>query len=130
MIKLFDKEKDYKTIAKWWLEHDQIPCRIDLLPNIGYIVDDMVVGFLYLTDSKVCFFESIVSKKNSDKEQRREALDKLIDVIVNSAQEMGYENLIFHTLNPRLKDEVSKKWNCIQAEGSTERFYKDLRSQS
>ena len=125
MIKFY-KDEDYNMIARWWIDHDQVPCPSDLLPSIGFIIDDIVAGFLYQTDSGVCFFETVVSKKDSDKEKRREALDQLIDTIVNCAKEMKYKRLIFHTLHPRLASEVQKKWECKQHDGSNERFYKEL----
>ncbi len=125
MIKFY-KDEDYNTIARWWVDHDQVPCPRNLLPSIGFIVDDVVAGFLYQTDSEVCFFETVVSKKDSDKEKRREALDTLIGTIVDSAKEMKYKRLIFHTLHPRLANEVQQKWDCKQFHGSSERFFKEL----
>jgi hypothetical protein len=122
----FYNDSDYNMLAKWWIDHDQIPCPRNLLPNLGFIIDDMVAGFLYQTDSGVCFFETVISKKDSDKDERREALDKLIETIVDSAKEMKYKRLIFHTLHPRLADEVSKKWECTKWYGSNERFVKEL----
>ncbi len=127
-VRFFNKDKDYNTIAKWWIEHDQIPCPINLLPTLGFIVDDLVVGFIYQSDSKAVFFESIVSKKDSDKEQRREALNSIIDLSCKASKEMGYERLIFHTSYPGLK-ELAVEWGCKPYLNTTERFYKDLREE-
>lgn len=127
MIKIFDKDKDYNTIARWWIDHNQLPCQKDLLPNLGFIVDDIVAGFVYQTDSKTVYFESIVSKKDSNKEDRQKALNDLIEVVINTSKEMGYQQLIFHTVYPHLK-ELGKKWGCHPFPGFNERFYKDLRS--
>jgi len=126
MVRFFDKEKDYNTIAKWWIEHDQVPCPKDLLPNLGFIVDDLVVGFIYQTDSEIVFFESIVSKKDSDKEDRKEALNAIIDMSCKVSKEMGYSRLIFHTAYPSLKELGIKEWNCKPYMNTNERFYKEL----
>lgn len=126
MVKLFNKDEDYEKIAKWWIDHDQVPCPIDLLPNIGFIVDDMVVGFLYQTDSGICFVESLVSKKDTNKEERREALDKLMDSLVEVAEGMKYKKIIFHTLHPRIEEQSLQTWKCIKHPGSNERFYRSL----
>lgn len=128
VVRLVDLDKDYETIAKWYTEHDQIPCRRDLFPSLGFIADDLVVGFLYQTDSKIVHFESIVSKKDSDKEKRREALNQIIDMAIKSAIEMGYNQLVFHTIYPHLKQLGLEKWECKPFPGSNERFFKDLRS--
>lgn len=126
MIRLFNKETDYNTIVKWWLDHDEFPCPVDLLPNIGFIVDDIVAGFLYQTDSKICFVESLISKKDTNKEERRIALDKLMDSLVEAAEGMNYKKIIFQTSHPRIKEQSLKTWKCVQHPGSQERFYRSL----
>ncbi len=128
MVRLFDKEKDYETVARWWFDHGQIPCPIDLLPNIGVIVDDIVAGFLYQTDSGIIHFESVISKKDSDKIKRREALIVLFDSCIRMSREMNYKQAVFYTLIPHFKELCVNKFGCKVFNGSVERFYKDLRS--
>lgn len=126
MVRLFDKDKDYVTIAKWWIDHDQIPYPINLLPNIGFIADELVVGFLYQTDSNVCFIESVVSKKDSNKEERQAALDKLATALIEAAKEMKYKKVIFHTQYPTLKERSMDCWGFENCDGSIERFQRSL----
>ena len=126
MVRLFDKDKDYETIAKWYASHDQIPCPIDLLPNIGFIANELVVGFLYQTDSGICFVESVVSKKDSNKEERKIALDEMAEALMSAAKEMNYKAIIFHTLYPSLKQQSMLNWGFKNCEGSEERFYRSL----
>lgn len=126
MIKIYDKQKDYKKIAKWWIDHGQVPCHPDLLPNLGFIIDDIVAGFIYQTDSSTVYFESIVSKKDSDKEERRKALKILIETVCNTSKEMGYKQLIFHTVYPHLK-KLGEEFGCKAFDGSNERFFKELK---
>lgn len=126
MIRLFNKDKDYNTIARWWLDHEQIPCDINLLPNIGFIVDDIVVGFLYQTDSGVCFVESVVSDKKSKKEDRKKALDDMANALMNVAKEMNYKKIIFHTIYPSLKEQSLENWGFDNYPGSVERFQRSI----
>ena len=125
MIKIFEKE-DYKTIEKWWIDHDQKPCPYNLLPSIGYIVNDMVAGFLYQTDSELCFIESLISDKKSDKEKRSEALGHLFDNLKMSVEEMQYKRVILHTIHPKVK-EWGSKYGFQPFNNSQECFFLDIK---
>lgn len=126
MIRLFDKDKDYNTIMKWWLDHDQIPCAVNLLPNIGFIVDELVVGFLYQTDSSVCFIECVVSDKNSDKEKRQKALIELGNMLIDTAKEMKFKKAYFHSRHPSIIENGLSHWGFTNCLNSIERFERIL----
>lgn len=125
MIRLFNKDKDYKTIVKWWLDHDQIPCPINLLPNIGFIVDELVVGFLYQTDSSVCFIECVVGDKNGNKDKRKKALLDLGEMLVNTAKEMNFKKVCFHSVHPSVID-TALNLQFKNLDKSKERFERNL----
>lgn len=84
------QESDYKTICSWWKEHEWPLIPLSFLPKTGIIVDDCAAGFLYSTDSGLCWLEFVVVDKNSDKEKRRKALDVLILEASALAKTMGF----------------------------------------
>jgi hypothetical protein len=89
-IELVD-EKNYNMLVEWWKGHEWPIIPFDSLPKTGIIVNDIVAGFLYSSDSNVCMLEWIISDPNSDKEKRKESLNILIDKICHIAKDMGFK---------------------------------------
>lgn len=82
---------DYWELCGWWNHHGWTPPEQNMLPEVGYIVDDVCAGFLYKTDSKIAWLEFIISNPKSEKEQRDQALDLLIEQLYNRAKELGFQ---------------------------------------
>jgi hypothetical protein len=66
----------------------------DSLPPTGFVVDGIVMGFLYKTDSRLTYLGCVVSDPASDKEARGRALDALLDALADEARGLGYVYLV------------------------------------
>lgn len=66
---------------------------VSLIPPTGFVADDIVAGFLYVTNSKLGFIDSFVSDPTSAKEARRVAIIEIMGAIVADAREMGLHAL-------------------------------------
>jgi len=97
-IMKFDKDKHYDTICSWWEKHQWPKIPLTMLPQTGYIVDDLCAGFLYQTDSNIAWLEFIISNPESTKDDRSKALDILIDRLSEDARGMGF-TMIFSSIN-------------------------------
>lgn len=91
------KESDYETLVEWWKWFRFPAPHKSLLPNNGLggvmIIKDGVevcAGFLFQTNSAFCILEYIVSNPNYRNKDRKQAIEKLIEVIGNIADELGY----------------------------------------
>jgi len=130
------KQEDWGTLTKLWNMwpewKDKFPTK-DLLPENGtggYIVEKnntpVVAGFLYTTNSKVAWIEWIVSNKDYREDDRKQALELLINGIEHVAISSGFniilsiarnEGLINtfkdlkYTVDDKPSFEVSKKIN-------------------
>ncbi len=107
-MRKFNPSTDYHTVCEWWRQHNWDCVPKDCLPVTGYIIDDVCVGFLYKTDSKIAWLEYIVSNKNSDKEVRNKGLDKVIDTLINDAYESGFKALFTSVEHPALIERYAK----------------------
>ena len=67
------------------------------LPRVGYIVRGAAAGFLYQTDSNVCFLEGFISNKYCEKGLRKEALDLISDELVKAAVNFGFKKIVAKT---------------------------------
>ena len=93
------KEEDWDTLQKWWSAWPEwkSPPR-EFLPDNGtggIMVEKnnipIVAGFIYETNSKLCYLEWIVSNpKYKNKKDRKEAIELLITKAEEYTKNLGY----------------------------------------
>jgi hypothetical protein len=81
----------YNKIREWAARRDFTIPAPEYLPETGYINNNHCAGFLYKTDSKICWLEWVVSNPDSPKEERNLALNELIDKLCDDAQKLGFK---------------------------------------
>lgn len=90
------REDDYPQLCDWWkwnrfpvLERDYLPS--NGLGGIMIAKDgvDIVAGFLYFTNSKMCWLEFIVRNPKYRNKDAKEAIRLLIDELTGVAQRKG-----------------------------------------
>ena len=91
-------EEDYTVLCEWWKWFRFPAPPQECLPNngLGGIMvsrdgTDIVAGFLYFTNSKMCWLEFIVSNPQYRDKDRTEAIRLLIDELTGIAQRKGYK---------------------------------------
>lgn len=110
-IRKFDANQDYNDyldICSWWLKHNWPIINYEMLPSTGFIVEGYCAGFLYKNDSKLAILEFIVSNPEADKQKRSEALDLLLQALINEAKESGYKAIFSSLSHPGLIDRYVK----------------------
>lgn len=78
-------DSDYDMLCGWWDDWGWTPPQKDFLPTIGVVVEEVAAGFLYVTNSKVCWVDWIISDKNYRGEDR----DDIINVVLASLEEIS-----------------------------------------
>ena len=105
--------EDYDKLVEWWSYYRFPPPAREFLPDeglCGMMVCDKdgneyCAGFLYETNSKVCWMELIVANPNiKDKQIRAEALRQLIRYLSELAYEWGYKWIFSSVKHEGLKD--------------------------
>tara|TARA_R110001599_G_scaffold1916_1_gene10086 strand:- start:811 stop:1224 length:414 start_codon:yes stop_codon:yes gene_type:complete len=97
------KESDWETLVnlwKMWPEWEVHPTKA-LLPENGtggFIVEKnktpIVAGFLYTTNSKVAWFEWVVSNANYRDSDRKEAMELLLNGMESVAKSSGFKIIL------------------------------------
>lgn len=95
-------EKNYELLVEWWKGYSWPVVPLAMLPKIGFIVNDVVAGFIYSTDSKICMIEWIIGNPRSSKEDRKKGLNELLMLLCNTAKELGYTHCFTYTKNSGL----------------------------
>lgn len=94
-IRNIDLDTDFKVLCNWLTDHNKPLISKDLYPPTGFMIQDekmdLVAGFLYKTDSKLCVVENFISNPIIAKDQRREAITLLFKTIIQKAQNDGFK---------------------------------------
>ena len=113
--RLFDKNKDYNTLCEWWEDWGMKQHPTEALSQTGIIISedniDICSGFIYSTDSYIAWLEFVTMNKKTTKEQRKGALEKLFETMVQKAKSMGFKLVMcFGTPKQDKKSPILVKW--------------------
>lgn len=84
-------KEDYETLKQWWIDWNWSPVPPAFLPVNGLMVsndNDICAGWVYKTDTPICWIEHIISDKNS---KDRGAVVFLIQMLEELAKDLGFK---------------------------------------
>jgi hypothetical protein len=90
-IRKIDLSKDYETLNKWLIGHNKPVLSRDLYSDSGFMINELVAGFLYKTNSSICLVENIISDPSSEKNERRRAINTVFETIVKEAKNLNFK---------------------------------------
>lgn len=125
-VREFSKEGggDYDMIKSWHKDWEKQCPPKDCLSDLGIVVDECVAGFLYSTDSKVCFFDCFISDPAVTKEERNSALDVLVASLVQAAKDLENTVIVANSVSGNIKDRALK--HGFGYAGDHAVFYKEI----
>lgn len=96
--------QDYSVINGWCEEWGFPAIAIEgAVPPTGFIIDNICCGWVYLTNSLICYTEFVITNKQfKDKELRKKAFKDLFDGMTNFAKEQGKSIIMMSVKNPFL----------------------------
>lgn len=90
----FEIEKHYDIACEWWKQWKWNALPLAALPKNGIVVYDnelpVCMGFIYLTDSCICWVEHIIANQSADRTQRSHGIDLLIKALSKKAKSLDY----------------------------------------
>lgn len=95
---------DYPMISTWWAARQWPSLPIEMLPKNGFVVDNYCAGFLYSTDSQICWMEFLVSNPATDSKARNEAMNLLIATLLGRAKDLGFSIIFTSVIDEKLKN--------------------------
>ena len=95
-------KNDYRMICQWLKDRGMDKPLPASLSSVGYVCDERVVGFIYLTDSNVCLIEGIIANPHTVPSLRRDSIKHLSQFLIDKALSMGYKNIISTTYHPTI----------------------------
>lgn len=101
------KPTDYAGIVSWYKARGLSAPPKDSLSTMGFVADNRVAGWLYLTNSNVALIEGVISNPYTVPSLRRASLQKLAGVMVDSALSLGYTTIKVDTNHPSIQKIVT-----------------------
>lgn len=102
IIRRYLKDQDYETVRSWVSEWNIPPPTQGMLPEIGFIIDQVAVGFLEQPDTDSCYFENLYSNPKASKDEREKAIDLIYDAAVECAKSLGFKRMLSTTDHPSI----------------------------
>ena len=114
----------YPVVEQWWRDWGWAAVLPSMLSDDGIIVyrDDKPIyaGWIYFTQTSLCWFEFVVSDKNATKEEKKGGVDYLIQTAETIMKYNG-ASMIWHQTNNESLIHILKRngWvegdlNCTQ----------------
>ena len=130
-VRLWDRDKDYDTLVKWWKQWQFGIVPKDCLPLDGIIVEvdnvPICAGGIYrYPGTAFGFMEWIVTDKNADKRIVHKSLKMCIDAIMELAKSKDMKLVYTATKEKELHKRYVKFHNMILTETGVKTFLRDL----
>ena len=129
--RLWDRDKDYDTLVKWWTQWEFGIVPKDMLPQDGVIVsvDNKPIcaaGIYLYPKTALALMEWVVTDKDSNLRKRHKALKMCIDSIMNLAKKRGAKLVYTMTKEEALQKRYQKYHNMVLTESNVKTFIRDL----
>lgn len=101
-------KKDIPEVNSWYVARGISPINENLFPDIGFICHGVGAGFIYQTDSALCFIDGYIAHPMTTKEDRKEAFDDITNALIRTAKDHGFDQILAYTKNPEIKKRCEK----------------------
>lgn len=81
-------------IASWYAARKMRPPDPDVLSETGWIADERVAGWIYMTNSSLCMIEGIISNPFTASSLRQYSLQTLCSFLVDTSYILGYKRIM------------------------------------
>lgn len=122
MTEVYSHKEHYERLCRWLAHHGIKQPDKEFFSDIGFCIDGIAIGFLFTTNSKLCYMDNVAADPDAKPEVRELALDKLFRRIEIEACAHGKRLLIAACELPSLKLRLMN--HGYQRHGEMTLFYK------
>jgi hypothetical protein len=115
---------DLATINGWYRQYGMPELTLNSLPKTGFIVEGIAAGFLFITDANLALMDAYIANPEASKEERKQALDKVTDALLEQARLSGINRVLALTKREVI-EERCQNYN-FKSLGSYQLFVKEL----
>ncbi len=130
-VRLWDRDRDYDTLVKWWTEWEFGVVPKECLPPDGIMVEidgtPVCAGGLYIGEgTQFGFMEWIVTDKQAEQRDVHNCLKLCIDSIMGLAKDKGIKLVYTATKEQALHKRYTKYHGMVLTESDVRTFLRDL----
>jgi hypothetical protein len=96
-VERFQPELHYASFCKWTRWYEMTPLPLQFLPQSGFVVENVAMGFMYRTDSKMALIENLTANPMVPRVTATQGLDAVVEAIAAEGRSLGFEVLIGYT---------------------------------
>ena len=96
-VERFQAELHYPAFCKWTRFYELNPLPLQFLPQSGFVVEGVAMGFMYRTDSKMALIENLSANPMIPRQTATRGLDAVVTAIAEEGRALGFEVLIGYT---------------------------------
>lgn len=95
-------KQDIEVVNEWYAGWNHPTLLPHMLPDVGFIVDEVCAGFLYKTDSSLCLLDAYVANREATKAAKQLGLDLVTNALLEEAYACGFRAVMAITDNPSI----------------------------
>jgi len=129
IIEKFNAEKHYSNIKELYNKYNLEGIPLEFLSDFGLVISNsnniICAGWLYTTNSSVCYIENFIANKDLDKNTRKEGLQSLFRELIKNAKENKFKLILTNSKHNNLIQLGIDEFNFIELDGYKV-FYREL----
>lgn len=94
---------DMEQVNEWYAYRQKPVFPHSMVPGTGFIVDGVCAGFLYRSDSGMCWLDSFISNPLVPAAERAKALDAVTDALIQCAIDDGFSMIVAMTKSEAIR---------------------------
>ena len=110
------RKKHFHLIDQWHKKRKAKMPDPSNYSDLGFLVDGRVAGWLYITNSNIAMIEGIISDPDTVPSLRRQSVKKLMAILIETADHLGFKNVIGITEHPKMM-ETAQLFGFREAKG-------------
>lgn len=97
------KSSDYKTMVRWYEDWEVAPPGREDVSDLGFILHDSVICFVFITNSNVAMIEGLVADRSLLPKKRKMLVKQMCGIMTDLCVSMGYTTVIAITDHPSVE---------------------------
>lgn len=86
--------QDKTQIDSWYSKRNLEIIPDSLLPEVGFIIDNVAAGFLYKTDGGIALIENYITSPDVNYVDRDLGLEEVTKALIENARESGFDRVM------------------------------------
>ena len=116
MTRVWDKDKDYDELCRWWTSHGWCALPKEDIPDTGFIANDTAFGCLYIDiHGRFAMMEWIVTNPDAAPRDCLRSLNEVIDRLLATAKEIGVTR-VYSVLKHEKLEKLYQKHGFIKGD--------------